>query len=269
MAEHPYYKGEAEMTFPLQKEIELPLLQEIEAMGGEAKPKDLYPRVTAHFPQLTEADLKEKLPTGGNKWTNWIQWARQHLVERGEIDKSTPGIWRITQKGRERLKGEGVIPPPPLPPEGVDKLAEEIKGLVEKLVEMTKKKETPLPSHNELVQKVKEMGKMLGKATEPILGVPYQHDCVWKENPYASPILVVEVCDKGILDKDITSLDFAVATWGAKGILVIFDESDFHKAQEKLAHKSYIYPIKADDMLKLHSLLQAGNIPAIRAIFGI
>ncbi|MCK4363102.1 MAG: winged helix-turn-helix domain-containing protein [Dehalococcoidia bacterium] len=64
------------MTLPIQKDVELPLLFEIEAMGGEARPLDVYPKVTAHFPQITEADLKEKISSGVNKWTNRIQWAR-------------------------------------------------------------------------------------------------------------------------------------------------------------------------------------------------
>jgi len=80
---------------------------------------------------------------------------------------------------------------------------------------------------------------------------------------------VIEVCDKGNLYKDFTSLEWAVTTWGAKGILVIFDDSDFHKAKEMLVQKSQIYPLKAEDMIKFHSLLQAGNTQAIKSIFTV
>ena len=110
---------------------------------------------------------------------------------------------------------------------------------------------------------------MLGKLAEVKWGPKFEYDCVWKDNLYASPKLVIEVCDKGNLYKDITSLDWAATTWGAKGIWVIFDDSDFHKATEMLAQKSQIYPIKAEDMLKLHSLLQAGNTKAVRSIFAV
>jgi len=38
---------------------------------------------------------------------------------------------------------------------------------------------------------------------------------------------------------------------------------------KKLAQKSQIYPVKAADMLKLHSLLQAASIKAIGSIFAV
>jgi len=102
------------MAIPSEKYIELPLLQEIEAAGGEVKPSELYHKVARHFPQLTPSDQIAKHPRSGLLiWTNRVQWARQHLIYKGEIDGSDRGIWRITDKGRERL---GVIPPPPPPP---------------------------------------------------------------------------------------------------------------------------------------------------------
>ena len=73
------------MALPKQKEVEIPLLNSIEAMGGEVKPLEVYPKVTAYFPQITEDDLKETIAGGINKWTNRIQWARQSLVLRGDL----------------------------------------------------------------------------------------------------------------------------------------------------------------------------------------
>src|SRR3990172_5336540 len=99
------------MTFPAYEEIELPLLFEIEASGGQAKPQDLYPKVTAHFPQITDADLEEKVSSGTNKWTNSIQWTRQALVSKGELDKSVRGLWRITSKGKTRLSASNLSAP--------------------------------------------------------------------------------------------------------------------------------------------------------------
>lgn len=49
------------MPFPRVEEIEVPLLLEIEAMGGEARPKEIYLKVASHFPQITEEDLKSKV----------------------------------------------------------------------------------------------------------------------------------------------------------------------------------------------------------------
>jgi len=102
------------MAIPSEKDIELPLLQEIEALGGEAKPDDLYDKVAHHFPQLASSDQELRYPKSGQLiWLNRVHWARMHLVNKGQLDASTRGIWRITDKGRERL---GVVPPPPPPP---------------------------------------------------------------------------------------------------------------------------------------------------------
>ena len=102
------------MAIPSEKDIELPLLQEIEALGGEAKPDDLYDEVAHHFPQLTSSDQELRYPKSGQLiWLNRVHWARMHLVNKGQLDASVRGIWRITDKGRTRL---GVVPLPPLPP---------------------------------------------------------------------------------------------------------------------------------------------------------
>ena len=40
-----------------------------------------------------------------------MQWVRQHLVEAGQIDGSTRGVWKLTDTGRARLQA----PPSPQP----------------------------------------------------------------------------------------------------------------------------------------------------------
>jgi hypothetical protein len=247
------------MAFPTQREVEFPLLQEIEAVGGEAKySKELFLKVAARFPQITEPDLEERRKDGTNRWANWVAFTRLRLVHKGELYREPRGIWRITDKGRERLRREGLLKGEvKRPPIELEKLAKKVD------------EKPPRLTHDELVQKVKEIGEMLGKIAEVKWGPKFEYDCVWKDNPFASPKLVIEVCDKGNLYKDITSLDWAATTWGAKGIWVIFDDSDFHKAKEMLAQKSQIYPLKAEDVVKLHSLLQAGYAQAIRSMFAV
>jgi restriction system protein len=51
-------------------EVELPLLQSLFDLGGQARPKDLYPRVTVKFPELTEEDLSITLKHGEKRWLN-------------------------------------------------------------------------------------------------------------------------------------------------------------------------------------------------------
>jgi len=95
------------MSFPKQNEIELPLLKALHELGGKAQPKELYPRLAKIFPQLTEEDLTARLPSSPStfRWHNLVQWSRQKLVDKGEIDGSTRGVWKLTSKGRARAMG--------------------------------------------------------------------------------------------------------------------------------------------------------------------
>jgi len=93
------------MSFPTQKQVEVPLLRALQQLGGSAKPQQIYPVVAQQFPQLTKEDQDERLPNSPStrKWWNLVQWARQDLVEQGGIDGSTRGIWKLTDKGHEIL----------------------------------------------------------------------------------------------------------------------------------------------------------------------
>jgi restriction system protein len=112
------------MPIPKQADVEIPLLRALAEAGGSAKPKDLYPRVAAQFPDLTveEQELRLESSPTTRKWTNLVQWVRQHLVEAGQIDGSTRGVWKLTDSGRARLTGPTSPPPkvPGLQPAAVD-----------------------------------------------------------------------------------------------------------------------------------------------------
>src|SRR5262245_15309803 len=93
------------MAFPKQGDVEVPLLQVLRDSGGSAKPRDIYQKVTSFFPELTADEQEQRLESSPStrKWWNLVQWVRQRLVEAGEIDGSTRGIWTITDTGRARL----------------------------------------------------------------------------------------------------------------------------------------------------------------------
>jgi restriction system protein len=95
------------VSFPKQSEIELPLLKTLHELGGKAEPKELYPRLGKIFTQLTLEDLAARLPSSPStfRWHNLVQWSRQKLVDKGEIDGSTRGVWKLTAKGRARATG--------------------------------------------------------------------------------------------------------------------------------------------------------------------
>jgi len=132
------------VAIPSEKDIELPLLQEIVVVGGEARPRDLYDKVARHFPQLTPSDQTVSHPRSGLLiWANRVAWARQHLVNKGELDASVRGIWRITDKGRVRLdkaivrlEGAPPLPPPPTSTIGelLDKEKQQIRTQLHELL---------------------------------------------------------------------------------------------------------------------------------------
>jgi restriction system protein len=95
---------------PTQTEIEVPLLRAITKLGGTATPKQIYPVVTDAFPTITPDELAETLQHGEKKWHNRIQWARQRLIDSGDMESGGRGLWRITDKGRARLNGAVPVP---------------------------------------------------------------------------------------------------------------------------------------------------------------
>lgn len=88
---------------PKQTEMEIPLIEVICTLGGQGTPQQIYPLMTKKFPSLTKEDLEETMLSGYNKWTNRIQWVRQHLIDKGELVSPQRGIWAITEKGKMRI----------------------------------------------------------------------------------------------------------------------------------------------------------------------
>lgn len=96
------------MALPSDRDTKfwLALLHEIDLAGGIVDvPASLYPKLRQYFPLITDDDLILTLKNGGNKWTNRIQWVRQHLVYCGCLD-STPRVWKLTDIGRGWLQAQ-------------------------------------------------------------------------------------------------------------------------------------------------------------------
>lgn len=103
------------MTIPSQSAILGVLLRALSELGGQARPRDVYPVVTRSFPEITPADLASVLSDGRtNRWSNRIQWARQQLVAAGLIDASQRGLWVLSARGREvalaGIRSEDLVP---------------------------------------------------------------------------------------------------------------------------------------------------------------
>ena len=88
------------MAFPRQSDVEIPLLTVLAQNGGSAKPRDVYGQLAAHFPELTAVEQEQRIESSSStrKWWNLVQWVRQYLVETGEIDGATRGVWTLTPR---------------------------------------------------------------------------------------------------------------------------------------------------------------------------
>ncbi len=193
------------MPFPRVEEIEIPLLLEIESSGGEVRPKDVYLRVAAHFPQINEQDMEEQTTSGASKWENLVQWARHLLVNAGELERRPRGLWRIAPKGRERIEGREAPP-----------------------VEA---------GHEQLQSWLTEIGTALGRySAKDFNEGTYRYDVVWKPAP--NDVLGVthafEVQDKGNLTEALVRLQHALDRWNPYLFLVITGERDWHRAERLL-----------------------------------
>lgn len=86
-------KGEAEFVRWMG-----PLLDCLRAVGGSARPKEVSTWIQRELRlgiDVTDATLK----SGGNRFHNQVQWARQYLVWQGLLDDSRRGIWTLTALG--------------------------------------------------------------------------------------------------------------------------------------------------------------------------
>lgn len=193
------------MPFPRVEEIEIPLLLEVETSGGEARPKDIYMRIAAHFPQLTEGDMAERTASGTRRWEHLVQWSRQLLVNAGELERHPRGLWRITKKGQERI-------------------AERAKPPVQ-------------PSHEQLQSWLVEIGTSLGRYSAKNFDEgTYRYDVIWKPAP--NEVLGVthafEIQDKGNLTEALARLQHALDRWNPYLFIVITGERDWNRAERLL-----------------------------------
>jgi restriction system protein len=94
------------MALPKESNIQLPLLKVIATAGGELTVQLAVERIAKFYDELTSEDQTQALASGVNKWSNRVQWAKFHLVQRGDLTSPSRGVWKITESGLERLEEE-------------------------------------------------------------------------------------------------------------------------------------------------------------------
>ena len=97
------------MALPNQPSIELPLLLELERSGGLVRRDSSFPiffdRVANHFPAITREDRNTLRQDGKTRvFDNSVDWARNSLRTKAQLNGGQSGVWEITAEGRLRLE---------------------------------------------------------------------------------------------------------------------------------------------------------------------
>ena len=77
-----------------------PIIKALKQLGGSGGPPEVIPLV-AKIKNVPESEQQEVLRSGGTRFDNQVQWARQYLVWEGLIDGSVRGVWSLTDAGRK------------------------------------------------------------------------------------------------------------------------------------------------------------------------
>ena len=80
-----------------------PVIDSINALGGSARPQEVY-KFIAKTLDLPDEILNEEKKSGGSRFENQVAWARFYLAKADIIDSSRHGVWSLTDKGRRITK---------------------------------------------------------------------------------------------------------------------------------------------------------------------
>ena len=197
------------MPLPNTSSIELPILQELVAVGGSDYLRFLYQRLMAYFPQLSEQEIFEIKNESNIKWRNAVQKAGKTLDENGFVSRRQ-GLWTITDQGREIARAE--------------------------TLDFTlTKAELKQPTHTEIQTMLVEIGFIFGFYAEKEFEF---YDVVWRENEKAQRLShIFEVQSKGNLDSAFAKLKRAYDAQRTKPFLIISSERDLNRAGKSLSRE--------------------------------
>lgn len=89
-----------------QKAYQVPLLEALVELGGQAPVSKILERVYEKVKHNLRPKDLEMLPSGRDvRWENAVMWVRNKLREQGLLSSNSPrGIWAITDAGRRYLE---------------------------------------------------------------------------------------------------------------------------------------------------------------------
>lgn len=93
------------MALPSDESIQIELMQLLSsAPNGEMHCRDVYRALEKRFPALTWDEVSVPYRNSVSHFANRVQFAREHLVEKGWLLRpaagSGRGIWKVSSKGR-------------------------------------------------------------------------------------------------------------------------------------------------------------------------
>lgn len=197
------------MSLPNSSSLEMPILQELIAVGGADDVRFLYNRLTAYFPQLEAREIAE-IQKGTNKhWRKAVQKAGKILDDDKLLDRKN-GFWELTRKGFEAAQVE-------------------TSGFT------LTKPEIVQTSHVNIQEILIEIGNSLGFYAE--MEFEY-YDVVWRESEKSPRIShIFEVQSKGNLDSAFAKLKRAYHNQRTKPFLILSSEKDLNRARQSLARE--------------------------------
>ncbi len=201
------------MAYPGVSRIELPILQELIATGGNEDVRFLYVRLAGYFPQLIEADVRASGNGHRAEWRRLVQRAGRALDENRQIERRR-GRWVITAAGRRRAEEEATNFAPAELGTGAEARGDYI-------------------SHTDAQRMLCDIGRVLGYHAQAEFEY---YDVVWRESE-KSPRLshVFEVQHKGNIDAALAKLKRAHDAQRTKPFLVIASERDNNRAIRSLS----------------------------------
>lgn len=199
------------MPLPLSSNIEIPILQELSAVGGKDDVRFLYERLIPYFPSLSDADIFSIKAGEHRFWKKAVQKAGKALDENNLIRRER-GIWILTDKGKQSVERESV-------------------GIIHRTSEISNE---PL-SHKQTQEMIVNIGKILGFHAETECQF---YDVVWRERSNNQRLShVFEVQSKGNIDSAFAKLKRAYDAQRSKIFLILDSERDANRADKSLAHE--------------------------------
>ena len=194
------------MSFPKSSALEIPILQELVAIGGAEDLRFLYERLINYFPQLSDTEIRAIRENSLVSWRKLVQRAGRELDAKNFL-KREHGFWTVTEKGKLEVETEA---------RGFSVSKIEYKEL----------------SHIDIQAMLIGIGESIGFYAETEFEF---FDVVWRESKKTPRLShVFEVQSKGNIDSAFAKLKRAYDAQRSKIFLVLTSERDLKRARKSL-----------------------------------